>query len=132
MKAIIVNSGTGHVDDVRLELLEWARNLGVDARRAKATFVLIQDADGWRGHFSMKRQRDGHDYVEPGANRVATDFGIFVVPVESWPEWFPVADTVPDIAAADLLELLDVADEQALQLRHGSLRRSRDAEAARA
>lgn len=126
MKAIIVHTNTKAVDDVRAELLDWARGLGLDTRLATTTFVLIAGDDGWRAHFSLKRQRDGRDYMEPGANRVATDFGCYVVDVDSWPAWFPDAENVPDMAAAELLELLAVAAESASHLKYGRICRDRD------
>lgn len=129
MKAIIVNTGGKYVDDVRTELLDWARGLGVDTRVATATFVLIEDTDGWRAHFSIRRQRDGHDYVQPGTNRSATDYGLYVADVDSWPTWFPVPDDVPDMAAADLLEVLDVAAAQESDIRSAHAMRNREAQA---
>jgi hypothetical protein len=132
VEAIIVNSGTEFIDDVRSEMLDWARGLGVDTRIATTTFVLIKDTDGWRAHFSLKRQRDGHDYVQPGSNRVAADYGIYVVEVDAWPAWFPAPEEVPDMASSDLLELLSVAADAASHLRAGWHRRMRDAEAVEA
>lgn len=129
MKAIIVNTGGKYVDDVRAELLDWARGLGVDTRIATATFVLIEDTDGWRAHFSIKRQRDGHDYVQPGTNRAATDYGLYVADVDSWPTWFPQPDELPAMAAADLLEALDVASAQESGLRSHHYSRNSEAQA---
>lgn len=127
MKVIIVNAGTEHIDDVRTELLDWARGLGVDTRIATATFVLVEGVDGWRAHFSIKRQRDGRDYMQPGTNRVATDYGSYAVDVDSWPTWFPAPDEAPEMAPADLLELLAVAADAASHLLSGWHWRKRDA-----
>lgn len=114
MRVIIVDSATDKIDGgLRTELLDWARSLGVDTVRATSTFALTREADGSvNAHFSLKRQRDGHDYVLPDANRVAVDFGAAVVPVAgSWPDWFGNPVEVPDMPISTLLETLAVADE---------------------
>lgn len=118
MKVIIVATGTRYVDAERSKLLDWAVALGVDTKRAKPTFVLIEDASGWRAHFAIKLRRDGEnfDYVLPGANRVATDYEGFSAAVTSWPQWFPEPDEIPDMSAAALLQALEVAGAQALSI----------------
>jgi hypothetical protein len=111
LKVIIVDSSTSAIDGkLRNEMLDWARSLGVDTKVAKAQFAIAGNADGrcW-AHFSMKRQRDGHDYVLPDTNRVATDYGSFVVEVAqgSWPRWFGDPEDVPDVPVPALLEIVD-------------------------
>lgn len=118
MKAIVIDSGNDYIDPMRRELLDWARGLGVDTRTAMARFMLAEHADGWRAHFGMKRQRDGHDYVLPGTNRVAADFDLAVPVAEgSWPAWFGDATDFPDVEPAFLLELLWVVDDAGSRLR---------------
>lgn len=115
MKVIIVDSSTSLVDgELRSELLDWAGALGIDTGRATPTFVLAPSADGRMfAHFSLKRRRDGRDYLLPDANRVAIDFGAAVVEVAgaSWPRWFGQPVEAPDMPIATLLETLAVADE---------------------
>lgn len=115
MKVIIVDSATDLIDaGERPQLLDWARDLGVDINRATPRFVLTPaEAGGAIAHFSLKRQRDGHDYVLPNTNRVAVDFAAFAVevPQGSWPRWFGESVDVPDMPIATLLEVLAVADE---------------------
>lgn len=128
MKAIIVDTGNDHVDDVRRELLDWAEGLGVDVRNVSSTFLLLQIEQKWRAVFSIRRKRDGHDYVVPGTNRLATDYGSYAVDVESWPSWFPPPSEVPLMTAANMLELLDIAAEAEGSLRSGAAwRRKQDA-----
>jgi hypothetical protein len=115
MKAIIVDSATSNIDGdgLRSELLKWAQSIGVDTVRATPRFVIARTPEGIAAHFSMKLQRDGHDYTLPNANRVAVDFGSVIVPVEndSWPSWFGEAVEVPEMPIPTLLETLAVADE---------------------
>jgi hypothetical protein len=112
---IIVDSATSSIDGdgLRSELLKWAQSLGIDTIHATPRFVIARTPEGIAAHFSMKLQRDGHDYILPNANRVAVDFGSVVVPVEndSWPGWFGEAVDVPDMPIPTLLEVLAVADE---------------------
>lgn len=120
MKIIIVESGTSDIDyEMRQEMLDWAKDLGVDTKRAATAFVLAETPEGgWRAHFSMKQQRDGHDYVLPGTNRVATDYGSFVVDLTEggWPRWFGAPDEIQPVPIPALLEVLAAAAGARLQL----------------
>lgn len=124
MKAIIVDSSMPELDGVREELVDWARSLGANVKKATSLFILAQDdRGGWQAHFSIKRgpegNPDGPDLIVPGANRVQVDYGCTVIDVEqaSWPSWFPAADDVPDLPVSALLEVLDVAKAANLELR---------------
>lgn len=117
MKLIIVDTTIHEIDAVRGEVLDWARALGVNTKKAKPLFILAQDDNGaWRAHFSLKRGPDGNpdgpDLVREGTNRVESDYGCYVVDVEqgSWPRWFPAAEEMPDVAVPLLLEAMDIAD----------------------
>lgn len=129
MKVVIVETGTSDVDaEMRDELLTWARSLGLDTKIAATRFVLAEDPAGyWCAHFSLKRQKDGRDYVMPGTNRVAVDYDSFIriSPMNDVPRWFPQVDEVPDMPIAALLEALDVAADARLQLRVASRRNNR-------
>ena len=131
---IIVDSATSDIDGggLRNELLEWARSLGVDTVRATPRFVLARTAEGgFAAHFSLKLQRDGHDYILPNANRVAVDFGAVTVEVAegSWPSWFGEAVDVPDMPIPTLLEALAVADESRNNMTSAIWRRRNPVEA---
>jgi hypothetical protein len=130
MRIVIVDTGTGDVDtEMREELLAWARGLNLDTDRACTRFVLIETPAGyWEAHFSLHRQRDGHDYVLPGTNRIAVDYDSVVrmAPTNDWPRWFGQPDgEMPDLPVAALLEALDVAGEARLQLHVTARRRIR-------
>lgn len=132
---IIVDSATSEIDKdgLRTELLDWAGALGVDTVHATPRFALTRTTDGrFMAHFSMKLQRDGHDYILPNANRVAVDFGSVVIEVEneSWPRWFGEAVEVPDMPIPMLLETLAVADEARSNMASAIWLRRHPAEAA--
>jgi hypothetical protein len=120
VKAIIVQTSTDDIDgEMRTELLDWARGLGLDTKLSTARFVLTESVEGgWKAHFSLKRQRDGHDYVLPGTNRAATDFNavVFDVAEGSWPSWFAQPEEIPTIQLKALMECLAIADSQANEL----------------
>lgn len=125
VKAIIVNGGLRETDGVRHEMVEWARSLGVNTKKAVPVFALVQDESGnWTAHFSIKRgpegNPDGPDLIQAGSNRVQTDYGCTVIDVvqASWPRWFPAADdNVPDVPVSALLELISVVQAGESELR---------------
>jgi hypothetical protein len=127
MKAIIVETSTDVIDgEMRTELLDWARGLGLDTKRATTQFVLTEGADGaWKAHFSLKRQRDGHDYIVPGTGRAATDFNaaVFEVAEGSWPRWFGQPEDLPLVRIAALMECLAIAASQGNELQQAARRR---------
>lgn len=129
MRIVIVETDTSDIDaEMRQELLIWASGIGLDTKRAGQRFVLTENAAGWwDAHFTIRRQRDGHDYVLPGTGRLAVDYGakVLIAPMNDWPRWFGQPDDVPDMPIADLLELLDVAADARLQLRVTAHQRNR-------
>jgi hypothetical protein len=119
MQAIIVNSSTSAIDgEWRKELLAWAEALGVDTKRATPTFILLKNTRGWRACFSLKRQRDGHDYIDPNTGRLAVDYGHarFDVAEGSWPNWFGSPTELPNVSAGHLLDALAAAADAAADL----------------
>lgn len=113
MKAILVNTDvSGMHGDYLQALLDWARGLGLDTKVATPRFALIEHDDGWHGHFAIKLQRDGHDYIAPGTNNVATDYDHDLrIGEPNWPNWFPDAVAVPDMPPAHLVEVLHLASQ---------------------
>ena len=125
MKVIIVDSARREADPVRMELIDWAQNLGVSVKKALPLFCLAQDdSGGWSAYFSIKRgpegNPDGPDLVLAGTNRVQVDYGCTVIGVEqgSWPRWLPAPDDAPDTPVPLLLELLAVAKSSEIELKH--------------
>lgn len=120
MKAIIVDSNTDVIDGpLRQELISWARSLGVDTKRATAVFVLVETGrQTWSAVFSLKRQRDGHDYIDPNTGRLAVDYGYarFDVTEGSWPRWFGQPFELPEMRAGHLLDALAAARDAAAGL----------------
>jgi hypothetical protein len=129
MRIVIVETDTGDIDaDMRHELLTWARALGLDTKQACTRFVLTEAPEGWwTAHFSLRRQRDGRNYVLPGADRLAVDYGTFVrnAPMNDWPRWFADPDEIPDMPIPELLEALDVAATARRHLSGVAYRRNR-------
>jgi hypothetical protein len=131
VRVIIVESGTRHIDDVRREMLTWAEDLGVNTKKAMATFLLAEDDLGyWSAHFSIKRgpagDPNGPDIIIPGTNRLDVDYGGAVFPVKwaSWPKWFGTPEDISATPVPALLELLAIAESARLQLRVAHHRRS--------
>jgi uncharacterized membrane-anchored protein len=121
VKAIIVDSNTDVIDGpLRQELLSWAQGLGVDTKRATAMFVLVETGrQEWSAVFSLKRQRDNHDYIDPNTGRLAVDYGCarYSVAEGSWPRWFGIPLELPEMRAGHLLDVLAAARDAASALR---------------
>jgi hypothetical protein len=129
MQAIIVDTGTDAIDGAwRTEMLDWARSLGLDTNLATARFVLIKGDQGWRACFSLKRQRDGHDYIDQSAGRLAVDYGVaqYDVPEGLWPRWFGQPFELPEMPAEHLLDVLAASGDAAWALRDAARSRGND------
>lgn len=128
MKAIIVDTATSAIDEEwRLEMLDWARSLGVETSRATSAFVLLESGGGWTAHFSLKRlKQSGHSFVDHSTGRIAVDYGCFRAPVaaDSWPRWFGLPIELPEIPAAHLLNILSAADDAAAALKAASFHKN--------
>lgn len=114
------------------ELLEWLRAAGANTRTLMAFGIIVEHSDGWYYHGPSKLQRNGHDYIVPGTSRVAADYTWSVRLGDGeapWPSWLGVAEDLPDVDPAHVLELIHRAQEARHRFISGDVLRT-DAELA--